>query len=117
VAEQVISYGSIWAVRFDKENGTGYFLELSATGAVAKILPLVLIVKSTKPVVVFVLMIGWAPAMWLNVMGVSIIMLALESPDRYGRMACAQRKARSGAEDFDGVGKLPPGGTTDWFAM
>jgi hypothetical protein len=32
-------------------------------------------------------------------------------------MAGAQRKASRGEDEVDGVRKLPPGGTTDWFAM
>ena len=32
-------------------------------------------------------------------------------------MAGAHRKERRGVEEVDGMGKLPPGGVTDWFAM
>ena len=114
-------YGSFWAFSFDKENSISSLLALSGAVPLARIFPLTLIVTANE---VASLppgdkVIGIAPAIWVYVTGASIIILAgyMISSKRYGRIAGAQRKARRGVAEVDGIGKLPPGGTTDWLAM
>ena len=113
-------YASFWAVRLVRENLISCLLALSGIIPVARVFPLVLTVTANDPASPLLdKVIGSAPAIWIYVTGTSTIMLArlVVSSARYGRMAGAQRKASRGEDEVDGVRKLPPGGTTDWFAM